>query len=117
MTDYYSSLAKVRDLDVELALPGHRGPIRDFRGRIDELKHHHDERLEEVLGILDGSTMRGIDIAARMTWNMKYRSWEDVGIIQRWFATGEAVAHLRHLKTNGRVCSEQQDEIILYASV
>lgn len=117
LTEYYASLEKVRNFDVELALPGHRGSIRDFKGRVDELKYHHDERIDEVLGIIDGSPMHGYDIAARMTWNMKYETWDDVGMIQQWFATGEAVAHLRHLETAGRVRSEMQDEKIVYTAV
>ena len=45
---YLSSLDKVSGFDIELVLPGHRGILRNAQERIRELKHHHQERLEEI---------------------------------------------------------------------
>ena len=107
--DFLQSLDKVYAYDVELALPGHRSLIQDFRGRVDELKDHHRQRLDEALGILDGKARSGYDVASQMKWKVRGRTWEDVGIMQKWFATGEAIAHLQYLEEKGTVASEDRD--------
>jgi hypothetical protein len=38
-----------------------------------------------------------------MTWDIDCARWEDFPIPQKWFATGEALAHLLHLERGGRV--------------
>ena len=114
--DYLASLDKVYDLPVDLALPGHRRMIENFRRRIDELKEHHKERLEEVLKITDGTPMIAHDVAAQMTWDMRYDHWDDVAMMQKWFATGEAIAHLRHLEGQGLIRSEIRNERIVYSA-
>ncbi len=114
---FLESLDKVREYEVDLALPGHRSLIKDFRGRVDELKAHHRERLDEVMTALDGKALPGYDVASRMTWRMKADTWEEVGIMQKWFATGEAIAHLHYLKEKGTVTAEEQDGVTLFSSV
>jgi hypothetical protein len=36
--------------------------------------------------------------------------------MQRWFATGEAIAHLRFLEEQGRVRRENDGDLIVYAA-
>ena len=90
--------------------------IQDFRGRVDELKEHHRHRLDEVLSVLDGKALTGYDVASRMTWKLRADTWEGVGIMQKWFATGEALAHLQYLEGEGAVASEDRDGAALYSS-
>ena len=52
-----------------------------------------------------------------MKWKVKAHTWEDVGIMQKWFATGEAIAHLHYLKEQGTVTAEEQDGVTLFSSV
>ncbi len=42
-----------------LVLPSHRRPFRNVRHRLDELAHHHDERLSLVLGRAPATRHRG----------------------------------------------------------
>jgi hypothetical protein len=51
-----------------------------------------------------------------MTWDIVARSWEEFPIMQRWFATGEAIAHLRFLEEQGRVTREDDGDLIMYAT-
>lgn len=114
--DYLASLEKVRDFDVDLCLPGHRDVIHDFRGRVDELRDHHEERLLEALGILDGGGgMAATEVASRMSWSMNTESWDEVPAMQKWFATGEAFAHLRLLIERGLIQSELQDGRVIFS--
>ena len=115
LRDFLDSLDKVAEKEVELALPGHRGTLHDFEGRIEELKQHHHERLDEVLELLDGKPMVPYDLASHMTWSIKADSWDEVGIMQKWFATGEAAAHLHYLEHEGRAQRETQDGVNVFS--
>jgi glyoxylase-like metal-dependent hydrolase (beta-lactamase superfamily II) len=113
---YLSSLEKVDELDVELCLPGHRRLIADFGKRIAELAEHHRERANEVISILTGGRKTAYQTAAEMSWDIVADSWDDFPIMQRWFATGEAIAHLRYLEGKRLIRRELVDEKLLYSS-
>lgn len=108
--DYVNSLDKVAGLEFSRVLPGHRSLIEDGKARIAELKAHHVSRLNEVLEILARRPMNAYDCAGRMSWDIKARSWEDFPVAQRWFATGEAIAHLRYLERRGFIGRETTPE-------
>jgi glyoxylase-like metal-dependent hydrolase (beta-lactamase superfamily II) len=116
LATYLSSLEKVRRLDVELCLPGHRSLIEDFATRIAELAEHHRVRANEVLSILAEDRRTAYETASRMSWDIVARSFEDFPIMQRWFATGEAIAHIRYLEHKGLIRRETVDGRILYSS-
>jgi len=95
---YLDSLDKVSGLEIDLVLPGHRNPIRDCRGRINELKDHHRDRTGEVMSILGKGGSNAYQVASRMTWDLTYESWDLFPAPQKWFATGEALSHLKYLE-------------------
>lgn len=113
--DYLHSLDRIEQMDIELVLPGHRGIIRDCCGRIEELKEHHRARLDEVEEILKAGAMDAYQVASRMTWDLSYSSWEEFPPFQRWFATGEAIAHLQHLLLKGKIIKISTPEKYLFA--
>jgi glyoxylase-like metal-dependent hydrolase (beta-lactamase superfamily II) len=114
---YLASLDKVYHLQVALTLPGHRRLIKDHRARIDELKQHHADRLTEVRVLLEKGPLNAFEVASRMTWDIAYESWDRFPVAQRWFATGEAISHLRYLEEEGRLTRSNQSGITLYTSV
>ena len=101
--EYLASLDKIYQLDIELVMPGHRRLFHNVRERIDELKHHHRVRANEVLNILKGSVQDAYQVSSQMTWDMTYKSWDQFPSPQKWFATGEAISHLK--------CLEQEQKI------
>ena len=115
LKEYLASLDKVFALDIELVLPGHRGILRNSKARIRELKHHHQERLEEIVSILGQGTQDAFQVASRMTWDIVYDSWDLFPISQKWFATGEAIAHLKYLEEKGMIRKEMQKEKIVFS--
>ncbi len=96
--EYLKSLDKVDKMDVGLVLPGHRGIMRDVHRRIEELKKHYENRLGEVLDVLNEGMMSAYQVAGRITWDLNYSSWEEFPLEQKWFATGETMSHLEHLR-------------------
>lgn len=111
---YMESLKKVRNFDVKIVLPGHRRRFTDLASRVDELLSHHEDRLNEIRNILDQSPGTAYETAARMTWDIKAATWEDFPIAQQWFATGEALSHLRYLEANEEICRQSIDNHVRF---
>jgi len=103
LKDYLESLDKVKDLPVSLVLPGHRRFFTDLKSRIEEIKKHHEARAREVLDVLSAGTLNAYDIASKMTWDIDCENWEDFPPAQKWFAVGEAIAHLQYLEEKSKV--------------
>jgi hypothetical protein len=108
------SLAKVRPYDVDLVLPGHRRLFSRFKARIDELIAHHRSRLDEVLNILADGPRNGFEVAARMRWDIEALDWEAFPVAQQWFATGEALAHLRYLEEEKKIRRQVTDGVVQF---
>jgi glyoxylase-like metal-dependent hydrolase (beta-lactamase superfamily II) len=103
LEEYLRSLERTARLDVDLVLPGHRTVFVDLTARTEELREHHERREEEVLLILGDKEQTAYEVASEMTWDIPYESFPLFPLSQRWFATGEAVAHLVHLLGLGKV--------------
>ncbi len=112
---YLKNLDKVYDLDVKHLFSSHRELVKDHRERIDELKDHHEKRLEEVkkaLALKKYSSVR--DVTKQMHWDIKSRNFDEFPQSQKSFATGEAHAHLEYLRHRGQADYIQKDEKLYY---
>lgn len=114
LQDYLASLDKVNEMEIEMVLPGHRRIITDHKKRIAELKEHHRTRLEEVVTILSDAPKTAFKVASQMTWDLNCNSWEEFPKAQKWFATGEAIAHLRFLQREGSIFRKDENETITF---
>ena len=118
LKSYIESLNKVAKLDIELTLPGHRSFIDDTNGRIEALKIHHLNRCNEVLDILRAGKQHAYQTASKMSWDIRAKSWDDFPLMQKWFATGEAMAHLRYLEKRDLINTESaEDNTVLFSLV
>lgn len=101
--DYLESLRRVRDLPVELLLPAHRAETGVLTERVDELTAHHARRVENALETLRREPgLTAYEIAGRMAWSIRCRDWADFPLTQKFFAVGEALAHLDYLTVRGQ---------------
>jgi glyoxylase-like metal-dependent hydrolase (beta-lactamase superfamily II) len=114
LQDYLASLEKVDGMEIDMVLPGHRRLITDHKRRIAELKEHHKTRLREVLSILTNDQLTAFEVASRMTWDLDCDSWEDFPLAQKWFATGETIAHLRYLLRKGFIVKKDKGRMIAF---
>ena len=114
---YLSSLDKVAVLDIALTLPGHRSLVHDTGTRIEELRHHHARRLDEVRRILSGKALNAYEVAAAMTWAMRGIVWDEFPTPQKWFATNEALSHLDHLAALGEARRSGENGEIRFSMV
>jgi glyoxylase-like metal-dependent hydrolase (beta-lactamase superfamily II) len=115
LKQYLASLDKVNRLAVDLVLPGHRRLIDDPKARIAALKKHHARRLKEVLTILRNGSLSAFQVASQMTWDIDCENWDQFPVAQKWFATGEAISHLRYLEQEGKIVRHTPNETVKFA--
>jgi glyoxylase-like metal-dependent hydrolase (beta-lactamase superfamily II) len=106
---YIKSLKRVYELDVKLCLPGHRSLITGFKKRVLELIEHHRVRANEAISILEKESRTAYQTASKMTW-------KDFPVMQKWFATAEAIAHLIYLENKDLVQREIRDGLIFFST-
>ena len=49
-----------------------------------------------------------------MTWNVDCDSWDSFPVVQSFFATGEAFAHLRYLEEAGEIQRKMDGQTAFY---
>ena len=65
-------------------------------------------RLEDTLRTVEKAPgLTAYQIAGRMRWSIRCRNWADFPLAQKFFAVGEALAHLDHLEAQGRVFRQE----------
>jgi len=112
---YLQSLDKIAALKVDLVLPGHRTIIEDCGQRIQELKTHHERRLQDVMNIIADQRLHATEVASCMRWDLSYRDWNDFPWGQKLFATGEAMSHLYHLVKQDKLVMTMENDIAYFA--
>jgi len=115
---YLESLERVRGLPTDLLLPAHRPETGGLRERVDQLAAHHQRRLEDTLSVIRAHPgLTAYQIAGAMRWQIRCRSWEDFPLTQKFFAVGEALSHLDHLRLQGQIRMEREgDRLVWYAA-
>lgn len=82
-----------------LILPSHGLPFRGIARRCAELRAHHDARLAELETALAAAGSDGANAGDLVPVLFQ----RELDAHQRFFAMGEAIAHLNHLWRNGRI--------------
>jgi len=99
LDDYLTSLGTFRNLPCSLVMPAHGTPSSRFRERIDELIHHHTERLH----LLESACSREARTAAEC---VPLLFAQELHKAQPFFALGESAAHLVYLAERGSLKKE-----------
>jgi glyoxylase-like metal-dependent hydrolase (beta-lactamase superfamily II) len=96
---FLASLAAFLHLPPDtLVLPSHGPPFRGIAARVGRLRTHHAERLAELhRALVEAATPR----SAQDVIPVLFR--RELDLQQRFFAMGEAIAHLNHLWRDGRI--------------
>jgi glyoxylase-like metal-dependent hydrolase (beta-lactamase superfamily II) len=103
---YLDSLDRVAAFEgVTTVLPAHGHPFRDLPGRVDAIKSHHAERLEQLRF---ASQDRGwASVTELMQDLFRERSWGHM-------AESETFAHVEHLRLLGRAERREESGYLLY---
>lgn len=117
---YLDGLRRTDVYPVEYALPGHR-KTGNYHERIRELLAHHEKRIEEAEQIVrQHPGMTAYEITGYMTWRIHApgktgrAAWEEFPETQRWYAMGECLSHLDHIRLAGRIKRRQADGVYRY---
>lgn len=113
---YLESLDLVYNMDIDYLFSSHRFLVENHRERINELRQHHQDRLEEArqaLAKTKKATVR--DVTKQLHWDIRSKGWDDFPKAQKWFAAGEAHAHLEHLRARGEVKMTTEDGVLYYS--
>ncbi|MCR2802579.1 MBL fold metallo-hydrolase [Paenibacillus soyae] len=105
LADFLRSLEQLKAYDVEFALPGHRDPFADFRGRIVELQSHHARRLNAMAGQLAEEPQTAFSLCEKL---FGARLRENPHNLR--FAMSETLAHLYHLELKGIIDSSKTEQ-------
>ena len=99
LADFLSSLRGIRALPAEtLVLPSHNEPFRGLHERIDEVGHHHEERLEKLASLIE-EPRTAMDVARGLFTRPLDQH-------QTGFAIGETLAHIHMLCDRGGATRE-----------
>lgn len=90
---YLESLDKIKKLDVDFVVPSHGEPFHGANERIEEIKSHHDKRLDQTLSAIgNGATIY-------QTCQQLFR--KQLTVHEMRFAIGETISHLEYLRHKG----------------
>jgi glyoxylase-like metal-dependent hydrolase (beta-lactamase superfamily II) len=105
--EWLASIAKLKTLpDDLLVLPSHGEPFTGLHARLDALADGHADRLD-ALHVHLATPRRAIDCFSVLFGR-------EIGDGVYGMATGEALAHLRHLEVEGRAAREAQGGVHWY---
>jgi glyoxylase-like metal-dependent hydrolase (beta-lactamase superfamily II) len=110
---YLKSLQEVRELNVELTLPGHDKPFTRLRPRIDEIIRHHHHRNQEILESIAFKPRTAFQIAKVISWGDSSK-WQDLPPFHKRMAIFETLAHLEMMAAESRINKLPRGGIIYY---
>jgi glyoxylase-like metal-dependent hydrolase (beta-lactamase superfamily II) len=97
---YLTSLQQLSQLEVRLALPGHRDVIINWFERLAELEQHHAARLEAMLAAVEAGNATAYQVCNRVFNTQEFTMHE------LRFAVAETLAHLEYLVKQERLRRE-----------
>jgi glyoxylase-like metal-dependent hydrolase (beta-lactamase superfamily II) len=108
--EWLASLDLLDTLDPDLTIcPAHGEVFRGLTARVASLRDEHHMRLDALADHLAHTPARAVDV-----FHLLFR--RTIGDSLRALATGEALAHLRHLETTGRARREVRDGVWWFAA-
>ncbi len=108
---FFQSLDKVAAFgpDVKIALPAHGRPFADLAGRAEEIKVHHEGRLQKLRDTAE-ELDRPASVMEMSTHLFSPRA-------QGAMADSETFAHLEHLRLGGEMVRRDNDGVLEYVMI
>jgi glyoxylase-like metal-dependent hydrolase (beta-lactamase superfamily II) len=95
LVTYLDSMARTREMDLALVLPGHGEPIDDHRALIDERFRLHARRAEKLRGLIADRPRTAYELAQAL--------WGNVAVTQAYLTLSEVLGHTDLLVNDGKV--------------
>ncbi|MDQ0219435.1 glyoxylase-like metal-dependent hydrolase (beta-lactamase superfamily II) [Peribacillus cavernae] len=103
---FLESLKKFKRLEAEYVIPSHGKHFMNANNRIDEIIHHHDERLTRLLEIIRSPS--SVYDSCRHLFARNFNAHE------MRFAIGETIAHLEYLVSRGECAKQKINGVYIY---
>ena len=111
---FLRSLAVVRARPDARLLPAHGDVTDSVHARVDELVAHHGRRLDEALALSQGAGRTAAEVADRLLWTRRGRSFADLDPFNQMLAVFETAAHLDLLTAQERLRREDGEGVQRY---
>jgi hypothetical protein len=99
-------MARTRELDADILLPGHGDPITDHVRLIDERFAMHTRRAEKLRGLIEERPRTAYELAQEL--------WGNVAVTQAFLTLSEVVGHVDVLIAQGFVREAQDGELVRF---
>lgn len=106
LVQYLESLARTREMDVDLVLPGHGDPITDHRKLIDQRFSLHARRADKIHRLVVEQPRSAYEIAQAL--------WGNIAVTQAYLTLSEVLGHVDVLINEGRVQEVERERIAIF---
>jgi glyoxylase-like metal-dependent hydrolase (beta-lactamase superfamily II) len=106
LVEYLDSLARTRELDLDLVLTGHGDPITDHRSLIDQRFQLHRRRADKL--------HRLIAERSRSAYELAQALWGNIAVTQAYLTLSEVLGHTDLLLNDGRVREVEDDGVVRF---
>jgi glyoxylase-like metal-dependent hydrolase (beta-lactamase superfamily II) len=100
---YIASLKKTAEMDLDLTLSGHGGPIADHGALIEERLRMHARRAEKIRRLIAEQPRTAHEIAHEL--------WGNIAVTQAYLTLSEVLGHIDLLLQSDEVSEVEQDGI------
>lgn len=107
LVTYMDSLARTREMQLELVLPGHGAPITDHAALIDERFRLHARRAERIRQLIAEQPRSAHEIAQAL--------WGNVAVTQAYLTLSEVLGHVDLLLADGSVTESESEGVTTFA--
>lgn len=106
LVTYIDSLRKTAQMDLDLVLSGHGGPITDHRALIEERLRMHARRAEKIHRLIVEAPRTAHEIAQKL--------WGNVAVTQAYLTLSEVLGHIDLLLDGNEVAEVEQDGVVRF---
>jgi glyoxylase-like metal-dependent hydrolase (beta-lactamase superfamily II) len=114
---YLDSIRALKDLDIDLVLPGHEDVFSGHRQRIDEIIQHNLKKSQGILSSFQDASPRTayqVSKLIALSADKKRDNWTRLSDFDKRFAVLQTIAHLDELAYAGKLTKLDQDGTIYY---
>ncbi len=109
LRDYRASLARTREMDLDVVLGGHGEPVTDHRALIDRRFASTETRLDRIVDEVAAGNATAFEIGRAI--------WGRTAYVQVHLVMSEVIGHLELLEGDGRVVGDEVDGVLRFREV
>jgi glyoxylase-like metal-dependent hydrolase (beta-lactamase superfamily II) len=106
LLEYMESLARTREMEIGLVLPGHGDPIDDHVALIDDRLKLHRRRADKIHRLIAERPRSAYELAQAM--------WGNIAVTQAFLTLSEVIGHTDLLERDGRVAAEEDGGVVRF---